>query len=72
VRRFHGRLRRLEARTLEDSCEDAPLVFLRSGVDFAEGRPPEETRCGKCGQYHGWVVLHVDEPEGQCDAFRDA
>jgi hypothetical protein len=70
VRRFHARLCRLEARTLDDSCEGAPLVFLTPGLDYPEGEPPEEIRCVRCGGFCGRVVLH--EGEGPCDAFPDA
>jgi hypothetical protein len=70
VRKFHARLRKLESWTMQESCADAPLVFLWPVLDYPEGHPPEATRCDKCGGFCGRVVLH--EGEGPCEDFTSA
>jgi hypothetical protein len=51
----------LERRNLSLFCVGSPLVFLIVGLDYPEGRPPAQTRCERCGEYHGRVVLHEGE-----------
>jgi hypothetical protein len=68
MRRFEGRLRRLESRHPQRSCVDSPRFFLLAGSDFPEGRPPRHERCVRCGEFHGAfdgygrrIILHEDE-----------
>jgi hypothetical protein len=70
VRKFEGRLAKLERRNLSSSCVGSPLVFLLPG-DYPADAPPRHPRCQECGEHHAEfdgvgrrVVLLVDNPEG--------
>jgi len=63
VRKYHARLRRLESRTVQDSCVDAPLVFLWPHLNYLPGQPPREHPCPRCGECHTVVLHEEDEPE---------